>query len=169
MTLPPSMTNRIIALTLIMGDKGTVGLEGISLMPRDMMQNLSSEVLVTEHLQIHDPASTYKLFNSTTFLRVHGILSGIIAKDNLHDFHGSGLLPPLALIILRCYLSIEGYHDGEVEKTRNLIQNRCLAESMKLPLNPKGWVWYYVNRIAQYAMNFVKLRLDGESQSVCFG
>ena len=133
------------------------------------MQNFSVQASNTENLEIYEPASRYRLSNHSTFLRVSGILSGIIANDNLCDFHGSGLLPPLALIILRCYLNVGGYQDDGVEKIRNFMHNRCVAESMKQPLDQKGWVWYYVNLIAQYAMNFVKLRLDENGQSVPFG
>jgi hypothetical protein len=56
----------------------------------------------------------YSFSDSTMFTRIYGVLWGIIDEVSLQASHGKGLVLPLILVIMRCYLGLTGNEDAEV-------------------------------------------------------
>jgi hypothetical protein len=85
-------------------------------------------------ISIHAPRGVVVISNDQTFLRIHRVLTGIFASEILNALHWKGLLPPMALTIIRCHLAFIGNKDEDEEVVIELRRSSSRTSSFVLYL-----------------------------------
>lgn len=101
-------------------------------MPRTIVTNCVVDTF-TAGFHIRYRPSVYSFSDPYVFYRIHGVLVGIIAQENLDDSYQTCLFAPTILVMIRCYLSFNGDQDAEVLELGRAMEQTSKQLFLSLP------------------------------------